>query len=344
MLRAAAPNETPLAARYGIDARDVSNRQRSLYAVPAPGLAGIPADSACGIDFAMSGFRMVCRSLRCLLPLLALLVWMAGSAQAAECGQIFAAGRPPTLLNPRMAARTTFLCNAAYAALASGVTRGPLWSAEHLTAPALTQAHATAREGHFHEDERLPPADRATLADYVRSGYDRGHMTPSGDMSNLAAQQESFSLANVVPQTPKLNRGVWEGIERAVRRLAQDEGELYVVTGPTFQGQNLQSLYGHVLVPTATWKAVYDPIARGGAAYICTNVIRPRCNTLSLAALAQVTGVDPFPAVPNVIKRTAMRLPVPDASRYSSSGRHGHHRRSQFSLFDRLSNITGGWP
>jgi endonuclease G len=209
--------------------------------------------------------------------------------------------------------------------------RGPLWSAEHLTAQALTQAHATAREGHFHEDERLPPADRATLADYVRSGYDRGHMTPSGDMSNLAAQQESFSLANVVPQTPKLNRDVWEGIESAVRRLAQDQGELYVVTGPAFLGQELQSLQGHV-----------DPMARGGAAYICTNVSRPRCHTLSLAALAQVTGADPFPAVPEDIKRTPMRLPALKASPYTSSGRHGHHRQPQFSL--RLAaQVTAGW-
>jgi endonuclease G len=133
---------------------------------------------------------MLFRSQGCLLPLLAVLaVWLAGSAQAGECDQIFAAGRPPTLLNPRMAARTTYLCNTAYAALASGVTRGPLWSAEHLTPRALTQAHVTARDGHFHEDERLPPADRATLADYVRSGYDRGHMTPSGDMPSIGAQQ-----------------------------------------------------------------------------------------------------------------------------------------------------------
>jgi hypothetical protein len=38
-----------------------------------------------------------------------LAIWLAESAQARECDQIFAAGRLPTLLNPRMAARTKII-------------------------------------------------------------------------------------------------------------------------------------------------------------------------------------------------------------------------------------------
>ena len=68
-----------------------------------------------------------------------------------------------------------------------------------------------------------------------------GTCRPSGDMPDEDSQQESFSLANMVPQAPKLNRGVWEGIERAVRRMAGRQGELYVVTGPIFQGSELQT-------------------------------------------------------------------------------------------------------
>jgi endonuclease G, mitochondrial len=131
----------------------------------------------------------------------------------------------------------------------------------------LASARATPRQGRFHDDERLPPDDRAVLSDYTRSGYDRGHMTPSGDMPSAEAQQQSFSLANIVPQTAALNRNLWEGIERAVRHLAERQGKLYVVTGPLFQGTQLQALKGRVLIPTATWKAVYDPAAPGAAAY-----------------------------------------------------------------------------
>ena len=241
-------------------------------------------------------------------------------AQATGCDQLFAGGQLPALRNAKLAARTTLLCNEGYAALASGVTRGPLWSAERLTADSLAGARATARQGRFHEEERLPPDDRAALSDYSRSGYDRGHMAPSGDMPGPGAQQQSFSLANVVPQAPALNRGAWEGIESAVRRLALRRGELYVVSGPAFQGSQLQSLKGRVLVPTATWKAVYDPQAQGMAAYMCANVSQPNCTTLSVAALALAVGVDPFPGAPDTMKQAAMRLPPPAPNRHARPG------------------------
>jgi len=60
-----------------------------------------------------------------------LVVFMLGApslAQAAACDPLFAGGQAPALLNARLAQRTTALCNSAYAALASGITRGPLWS------------------------------------------------------------------------------------------------------------------------------------------------------------------------------------------------------------------------
>jgi endonuclease G len=99
-----------------------------------------------------------------------------------------------------------------------------------------------------------------------------------------------------VPQTAALNRDVWEGIESAIRHLAEHQGHLYVVTGPVFQGSQLQALQGRVLVPTSTWKAIFDPVTGGAAAYSCTNVIRPKCITLSISALTSETGIDPFPA------------------------------------------------
>ena len=58
----------------------------------------------------------------------------AAVAQPAACPQFFPGGEPPALANPRLAQRTTLLCNDGYAALASGVTRGPIWSPDRLTA------------------------------------------------------------------------------------------------------------------------------------------------------------------------------------------------------------------
>ena len=88
---------------------------------------------------------------------------LAALAQDAVCPEFFSGGQPPALVNPRLAKRTTLLCNDAYAVLASGVTRGPLWSAEHPTAASLAAARDTPRQGEFHPEARLPRADQAQL-------------------------------------------------------------------------------------------------------------------------------------------------------------------------------------
>ena len=122
-------------------------------------------------------------------------------AWADDCAALFAGGQAPVLLNAKLAPRTTMLCNEAFAVLASGVTRGPLWSAEYLTAQGVADAEVTARTGRFHEEERLPPEDRALLSDdYPLRSDHSGYTAPSGDMPNPDAQQQSFSLANTVPQ------------------------------------------------------------------------------------------------------------------------------------------------
>src|SRR5664279_3019043 len=71
-----------------------------------------------------------------------------------------------------------------------------------------------------------------------------------------------------IPQEPENNRGVWEGVESAVRKLAKDRGYLYVVSGPIYQGDNILRIGGAVMVPTQLYKAVYDPARQEAGAYL----------------------------------------------------------------------------
>lgn len=234
----------------------------------------------------------------------------AGAAPTA-CPQHFAAGQAPDLTNPKLAAKTRPICFRAHAVLHSGITRTPLWTAERLTKASLKAAVETPRKGTFHEEPRLPPAERAELSDYVRSGYDRGHMVPAADAPDDQAQQETFSLANIVPQNGPLNRGLWSGIEDVARDLARKRGELYVVTGAIFEGDRLQRLKGRVLVPTSLFKAVYDPQRREAGAYVTRNEDTDRWEVMSLAQLQELSGIDPFPGAPADVRATAMTLPAP---------------------------------
>jgi len=228
-----------------------------------------------------------------------------------SCADHFADGQAPVITSPALAKRTTALCFEGYAVTFSGVSRTPVWSAEHLTARRVDEAGQLKRKNSFHAEEQLPAADRSELADYVRSGFDRGHMAPNGDMPTENAQHESFSLANMIPQNPKNNQILWEGIEEATRELAREDKEVYVVTGPIFEGNNLQRINGRVLVPTSVYKAIYDPAKKQAGAYVTPNAPGMEYRTLSIADLEKRININVFPALSPDIKASKMAMPVP---------------------------------
>jgi len=105
--------------------------------------------------------------------LLAVTAAAASAKDAAQCGNILEAGKPAA---SRPAANTKLLCYRAYAVLYSPQTRTALWSAERLTAAAADAARTLPRDSDFYEEDRLPAGERAQRRDFVRSGYDRGHL------------------------------------------------------------------------------------------------------------------------------------------------------------------------
>lgn len=232
------------------------------------------------------------------------------------CPEDFEGGRPPVVVNPKVAASTYPLCLNGFATLFSGVTRTPIYSAEHLTAARIEAARAMVRVDTFHPELRLPVDVRSELSDYRRSGYDRGHMAPNGDMGDEASQGDSFSLANMIPQNHANNAGLWSAIEEATRNTAVTDGEVYVVTGPLYQGADIAVLQDRVYVPTGVWKAVYDPVPNEAGAYVADNKPGWDYRRISIDELTRLTGVDPFPGLPASVKAAAPDLPPPTRGRY----------------------------
>ncbi|KXV49935.1 endonuclease [Gluconobacter albidus] len=271
------------------------------------------------------------RTIRIFSGVLALTMAAGAQAQTASCPRLFAGGVPPALLSDIQRSGTVLLCNDGYAVLASERTKGPLWSAEDLTEEQIETARQTQRQGHFEADERLPASMQATLYDFRGSGYDRGHLTPSGDEPDLQSQAQSFLLSNVIPQTSELNRGAWEGVESAVRGWADQEGELFVVTGPGYDPDHTQETIGPDLlpVPAVTWKAIYDPAGPGTGAYVCLNTAHPVCKITSVALLTRLVNIDPFPALPAALKERALSMPPIRQSPYALEHRSGTTKLEQ---------------
>ena len=235
-----------------------------------------------------------------------------GAARSAEtCPALFADGRVPVLTNPKLASKTLRLCFDAYAVLHSGVARAPLDAADRLSRASVSDARRVERIDAFHDEDRVPADERARLDDYVHSGFDRGHLAPAGDMPTGEAQAQSFSLANVVPQNRTLNRSLWAAIEESTRRLATRRGQLFVVTGPVYAGDALASINGRVLVPSRMFKAIYDPVAGEGGAYLALNDAGGTWQAISLDAMRGVAGIDAFPSLSPSQKASAMTLPEP---------------------------------
>lgn len=241
----------------------------------------------------------------------ALLLCLGACIRSPENNTHFAGGQAPIIAKQSLQVKTTLLDFEAFTVLHSGVSRTPLWSAEHLTAANVASARQLKRRNRFHAEPNLPIEDRAELLDYARSGLDRGHMSPSGDMPTDTAQHESFSLANMIPQNSNNNQHLWEGIEEATRSLAEQDGDLFIITGPLFEGSDLQRLNGRVLVPSAVYKAIFDPKRNEAAAYVTPNQPGMRYDTLSIAAIEARSGINLFPALSPQIKAATMNLPAP---------------------------------
>ena len=249
--------------------------------------------------------------LRSLFGIAALLLAFGCTAKTQSCTDHFLEGQHPVITSTSLAKKTTMLCFEGYAVTYSGISRTPIWSAEHLTAERVDDAGRLKRVNSFHAEEQLPPEDRSELADYVRTGFDRGHMAPNGDMPTKNAQYESFSLANMIPQNPKNNQILWEGIEEATRELTREDREVYVVTGPIFEGGNLERINGRVLVPTSIYKAIYDPARKQAGAYVTLNAPGMEYQTLSIANLEKRININVFPKLSPQIKAAKMAMPVP---------------------------------
>ncbi len=236
---------------------------------------------------------------------------LASAAPSPDCDRHFAGAARPELTSEKLAPKTRLLCFGGFAVLHSGISRTPLWSAEYLTAPRLGQARMVTRKNTYHAEERLPRRERAELQDYVRSGFDRGHMTPAGDMTTDQEQYDSFSLANIIPQHPRNNQVLWEGIEYSTRELAFERGALYVITGPIFEGETLQRLNDVVLVPTHVFKAIYDPAREEAGAYIAVNGPGQKYITVSIGELEARIGIRLFPRMDARTRAAGMALPKP---------------------------------
>ena len=198
------------------------------------------------------------------------------------------------------ARRARDLCYDAFAVLHSGQSRTPIFVVEKLTRESLIDASNEKRHNRFFADARLPSRERATLEDYRDSGYDRGHMAPAADMPTARANDQSFSLANMVPQARINNERTWAGVEKATRHyVSHAQGSVFVFTGPVYRNDAPRTIGpNQVWVPTHLFKLVYDPGAGRAWAFWVENTDEAHAgHPISYEDLVSRTGIEFLPGV-----------------------------------------------
>lgn len=195
-----------------------------------------------------------------------------------------------------------------YTASYNPETRTPNWVAWHLTA-SHTDGPVKRNGFSFQADQDIPEP-RVDTYDYMRSGYDRGHMCPAGDNHwNQKAMEQSFLMTNVCPQVPALNSGLWNTIEKQCRTWAEQYGDVYIVCGSIYFNQKHKTIgKNKVQVPEAFFKVILclrdKPKAIG---FICRNASakghKKKDYVNSINEVERITGLDFFSQLPDNIEQ-----------------------------------------
>lgn len=110
----------------------------------------------------------------------------------------------------------------------------------------------------FYDEPSLPFIYKTTSKDYTRSGYDRGHLCPDADMDySYETLLQTYSMANVVPQTPTLNRKVWLKGEKYERLVASKLGEVTVINIVNYSEDPIKMNH-KIDIPNNFYKIIYN--------------------------------------------------------------------------------------
>ena len=189
----------------------------------------------------------------------------------------------------------------------SNSLRHPVWCAYHVTRDAR---HEVGARPSFLQDRSVATAPRPD--DYVKSGYDRGHMAPNFAIASRygeAEQRKTFMMSNIAPQTPALNRGVWRDVEHRIAELwTARYGEIWVVVGciPSKEGATVPGT--RIDIPSKFFQVILAQenmdvrvLAMVFPQNIPWNAWAAR-NLVSIDELEEMTGLDFNPELPGFIQ------------------------------------------
>ncbi|KRD10994.1 endonuclease [Flavobacterium sp. Root901] len=158
---------------------------------------------------------------------------------------------------------------------------------------------------YFIEDPKVTTGS-ADWRNYKKSGYDKGHLCPAGDMEfSKDAYNDTFYTSNISPQKHEFNSGIWNRIEQKTRYWAEKYNDVYVVTGGVLKDSDKKIGTEKVSVPKYFYKIV---LAKSGKEHKAIAFLVPNEDSdkpiydfvVPIETLEKMTGIDFFPNLKNL--------------------------------------------
>ncbi|HPW97115.1 MAG TPA: DNA/RNA non-specific endonuclease [Flavobacterium sp.] len=109
---------------------------------------------------------------------------------------------------------------------------------------------------YFVEDKKVT-THSADWRNYKKSGYDKGHLCPAGDMTfSKKAYEDTFLTSNISPQKHDFNSGIWNRLEQKTRYWAEKYGTVFVISGGVLTSGLKTIGFEKVAVPNYFYKII----------------------------------------------------------------------------------------
>jgi len=111
----------------------------------------------------------------------------------------------------------------------------------------------------FYTEKNLKKRYRSHTRDYTHSGYDRGHLANDASFDyDKKIVRKTYTMANIIPQAPTVNRKTWIKAEKLERNVAVSLGSVNVLNGVVYSSNPHRIGKNQIAVPDGFWKMIYN--------------------------------------------------------------------------------------
>jgi endonuclease G len=111
----------------------------------------------------------------------------------------------------------------------------------------------------FHTEKSLDREYRVSPKSYSKTGYDRGHMANDASFDwSMESLNSTYTMANIIPQEPRVNRYHWIKVERYARMVARKLGSLNVLNIMRYSSNPKRLKKQNIAIPKGFYKILYN--------------------------------------------------------------------------------------